>query len=539
VPRGLTTADLLAPLRPPSALADADQRTLLASLLFPPPSQDQVAQLLAHVLPSRDWLARGIGDRQKKDAEDLAHEIAAGMSQGMSQRAIAKAARPYLDGSRVRAARAARTFGVYIAGQMQERCHHQAQHLFAGQQVHASLDEHTRPLHRHRNGTIYWYEPRPGQEGMDKCPHPPREADGSLAWNCRCFLTPVLKPPADLVADPQRMAALEKGAAALAPDHAVYSDWWASADERRKRLAVGSRRYDAAAKALDGGAPSWEQFVDPKTGKRLSIGRLSTESPRQREKRIDKVRREVAVRKEMLRLTRTYGFVPPPDELPPAPDPRQPLDKPIRRESAGLVVEHAAGVTGAQAQVVNAAVDALPERVRRLTAAKGYRVRSARRILEVRPDLEGSRPRGYPEGWTWDHTDGFHDARHKEIMVSEERRSRHGDQYEPSGRSPSVFRHEMGHALDASLGYWSNSPEFRTAYERDAAKVRARADATLYGYYLQESIAGPSEVFAESFAQLHGGGADAGLTPIQWEQMWPEVSRVIRAKVAELPEVEP
>ena len=56
--------------------------------------------------------------------------------------------------------------------------------LTLGHQVHAQLDQNTRPAHRIRNGNIYYANPEPGQKGLDEMPHPPMEADGSVAFNC-------------------------------------------------------------------------------------------------------------------------------------------------------------------------------------------------------------------------------------------------------------------------------------------------------------------------------------------------------------------
>lgn len=55
-----------------------------------------------------------------------------------------------------------------------------------GFQVHGILDERIRPAHRARNGTIYYKKPRYDNLGFDQMPNPPLEADGSMAYNCRC-----------------------------------------------------------------------------------------------------------------------------------------------------------------------------------------------------------------------------------------------------------------------------------------------------------------------------------------------------------------
>ena len=48
--------------------------------------------------------------------------------------------------------------------------HAQLGDLVAGWQVHATLDERTRPEHAARNGTIYWLHPKAGQKGVGEMP---------------------------------------------------------------------------------------------------------------------------------------------------------------------------------------------------------------------------------------------------------------------------------------------------------------------------------------------------------------------------------
>lgn len=60
-----------------------------------------------------------------------------------------------------------------------------------GFRVIGILDNRIRPAHRKRHGTAYYFDPRPGQFGIPQMPRPPYEADGTLAYNCRCILTPI------------------------------------------------------------------------------------------------------------------------------------------------------------------------------------------------------------------------------------------------------------------------------------------------------------------------------------------------------------
>lgn len=75
-----------------------------------------------------------------------------------------------------------------------------------------------------------------------------------------------------------------------------------------------------------------------------------------------------------------------------------------------------------------------------------------------------------------------------------------------NSRAPGALRHELGHALDRALEGWSDQNAFQRAYNLDIAAID---DVTLideYAYYLTRK--GRSELFAELFAVLQGGGAD-------------------------------
>lgn len=178
-------------------LSKVDAKKLFASILFPAPTMQQVKATLGKVLAGQTWyqaLHNGAA-KAKFGPDKLADTIAREYSKGATQREIAKKVMPYVEGVRYRARRTARTFGMAIAQQGQNAMHEPLADLIIGWQVHATLDANTRPAHRARNLTIYYAEPGPGQAGYDQKPDPPQEADGSLAWNCRCWLSPVLRPP--------------------------------------------------------------------------------------------------------------------------------------------------------------------------------------------------------------------------------------------------------------------------------------------------------------------------------------------------------
>lgn len=186
-----TFRELFAP--PPEPETQPPAGDLFDRLLFPAPNEADVLRWLAPLIRPADWQRIG-GDADRRLPEELAGAVATGLALGKTQREVAKDLLPFLDGSRVRARRAARTFGLVAAhqGQMDAWGGLEAAGLLVGYQIHATLDANTRPEHRRRDGTVYYKAPKAGQKGLGEMPRPPREADGSIAWNCRCYLTAVL-----------------------------------------------------------------------------------------------------------------------------------------------------------------------------------------------------------------------------------------------------------------------------------------------------------------------------------------------------------
>ncbi len=181
---------------------ELDPLAWIRDLLIEPPKEDLLWRALSPLIVPADWEL--IGERHdRKLPTDLAREIANRMGQGESQYELAKALRPYLDGSRVRARRAARTFGVHIAHVAQVDAWGELGDMVIGYQIHATANTcpPSRKWHQERSGTIYYRHPKRGQKGFDKMPRPPMEAPDirerpagtpSIAWNCLCFLTPVM-----------------------------------------------------------------------------------------------------------------------------------------------------------------------------------------------------------------------------------------------------------------------------------------------------------------------------------------------------------
>lgn len=301
----LNTADLADVLRDPdnTDLTDEQKKELFAQMLFPPPDIDTVTDMI------QPWLnsLKAGATKPGRDPEALANIVGQGFAAGKTPNEIAKDLLPAVNDSRVAARRAARTGSMYVAHQVQQRAWDGLGDLCIGFQLHATLDQHTRPWHAARNGQVFYKEPTAGQKGMEECPDPPLEPDGTMAWNCRCHRSPVLR--ADPAFNDPAMQKLfaDNADKLVGPDPVGYDDWFSLADERRQRTAVGSRRFQAVKGLV--GKPEWGHFIDPETGHLLHKDTLAAEGEAARAARLKRVRELLAGRREAIRQVRTFGFL--------------------------------------------------------------------------------------------------------------------------------------------------------------------------------------------------------------------------------------
>lgn len=162
----------------------ADEMTrLLVGVLLPPLDEQTV---LATIY--RTGWAQAFARLTALSAPDaLAAQVASGVQQGWSVERIAREIRPVVQEVQASARRVARTAGLWIAHEAERDVYRGLEgDLIAGYTVRAVLDRATRTVHRERDGHQFFCRPTAGQRGMDQCPHPPREADGTWAFNCRC-----------------------------------------------------------------------------------------------------------------------------------------------------------------------------------------------------------------------------------------------------------------------------------------------------------------------------------------------------------------
>lgn len=156
---------------------------------------------------------------------------------------------------------------------------------------------------------------------------------------------------------------------------------------------------------------------------------------------------------------------------------------------------------------VSKAYAKLPGGVKQQLKRAGITVRAPKRLADIMDTSQT--PRGWPAGTTWDSADGvYRGGDVKQVVVTQTAKSRYTGNFYNSNRTSGVLYHETGHGLDDSFyGSVSATRTYRDAYDADVSDYLASGGSKSddrYAYFLQEGSAGPSEMFAEHFAELHG-----------------------------------
>lgn len=329
-----TALTLAAPARPDLTEArrlNPEQRAQVEAQLFPALDHDETTAIITRPTAGTTWQARIAAQSGLAPPEQLANIVIQGISQGQTIQAMARTMLPAVQGVRTSARRVARTEGMRVAHEARMDCYAGLGDLVAGYQIHSTMDWRVRPHHAARNGTVYYVRPKPGQQSTAHMPRPPLEEDGTVAHNCRCYLTPVLDVDPDIESNPAARALFVDNDHKLVQDPNVYSDWFANASDQERRWAVGARRLSAITAGLPAGqAPTWAHFIDPTTGQLLQLERLTAETPARREARMARVAEVLAERERLARQVQRFGYLtaedggeplPVADLTPPAPHP--------------------------------------------------------------------------------------------------------------------------------------------------------------------------------------------------------------------------
>lgn len=229
-------------------LSDEEESSLIKSILFPPLPQSDVRRIVY----GNGWSQRLLSLTRLAAPRVIAETVANTTAAGGGVNQLRRALMPVLGNVKSAARRVARTEYLRVAQHAQNEAYSEIDDMIVGYQVHAVLDERTRPKHRKRAGWQYFKNPKPGQRSMSECPNPPMEEDGSVAHNCRCFRTPIFgKGNSD---------APDESANAF--DHADAAEWYDKAPSNLQTHAIGSERMRVATEVL-GRRPRWNEVVSP------------------------------------------------------------------------------------------------------------------------------------------------------------------------------------------------------------------------------------------------------------------------------------
>ncbi len=287
-------------------LTRAQKREIIESTLFPPPDGEAVERALNHAGPDGLVWDERLAYWNGPAREEIRTILISGMSDpGVGVASLRKALEPAVGNVRFKAQRIARTEGRRMAELGQQEAYAGVSELIDSMQIIATLDIHTRPAHVIRDGKTYKQQANGSYVAADGefLPDLPDEP------NCRCFASPILKVPKEIENDPAVAAQFENAARNVIPDPAAYVLWWATADDKARKQAVGARRLSIVTKRLAsrGMVPEWEDFLDP-DGNLVSIDRLKRQTWKAWDGRKAKVREVIGQRELLLRQIAAAGF---------------------------------------------------------------------------------------------------------------------------------------------------------------------------------------------------------------------------------------
>lgn len=289
---------------------------------------EKVDKIVRGTTAGMSWQGRLAQQTAKGSPDQLASVVTMGYLSGSTPASLAGKLKPFVQGISSTARRIARNESMRIAHESSMEAYEELGDMVVGYQIHATMDSRVRPHHAARSGNIYYKKPKPGQLSATKMPRPPLEEDGTVAHNCRCWITPVLEVQTHIEEDPAAKAVFTDNQDKLIPNPAVYTDWFANASDEDRRRVVGARRLKLIQNRLQPGEKlSWGHFVDPETGKLIDKDDLWGEPPTKQKERLEKFNDLMQKRKKLTQDVYTYGYEPPENSnLTISPAPIQPLN---------------------------------------------------------------------------------------------------------------------------------------------------------------------------------------------------------------------
>jgi hypothetical protein len=156
-------------------------------------------------------------------------------------------------------------------------------------------------------------------------------------------------------------------------------------------------------------------------------------------------------------------------------------------------------------QTVQTTIGQLPKPLQEWMVGHEVELIAGKFLTQIRPDLKGLTPRGYPQGSTWDMSEGLHDR--GAVYLPEYKRYGGGSvERIEMCRVSQVLHHEVGHAIDYHEKF-SQSVAFVTSFEREKSSLLAERpsmdNVDSLAYFLTPSVGGRKEAFAELFSAIH------------------------------------
>lgn len=176
---------------------------------------------------------------------------------------------------------------------------------------------------------------------------------------------------------------------------------------------------------------------------------------------------------------------------------------------------------------VKAAIARLPASVKTILNRGQIRILLTPTMIDYVPEGEYQEQSGY-EGGTLKSCPGLFSGTK---IVLAERTVDEGSNEVNSVRSAEsleeTLKHEAGHAIDACLGDFSTSEEFKHAYRLDKARIPDNL-ARKVRYYLQNEEAGWAEACAQLLAIIMGSNRDGNDDMVA---AFPETMKILKSKV--------
>ncbi len=125
-------------------------------------------------------------------------------------------------------------------------------------------------------------------------------------------------------------------------------------------------------------------------------------------------------------------------------------------------------------------------------------------VTDAMPELAGVKPRGWPEGMTWDSVPGLYKPDTNEVLLATKGTDRHVAANGEGHGAADLAGHEGGHCFDEITGSRkSDETAFVNARQEDIDRL-AEDGKNLGAYFMQSGKVGPQETFAESCALYFG-----------------------------------